>query len=148
MWNLFGTMDAALAQVRGDDFHGAQLLFGLHSDAMIGGNALVQFGAYLLTGFSLPSNAAGSQILAAGWINDMFACAESTDCTLTPGLYGPPGSVIKIPTPAGPAIGLVQPTPGPVDTVARQLTAVFIGLLSHINFATDVPATQETGLPV
>lgn len=82
------------------------------------------------------------------WINDMFACAEDTDCTLTPGLYGVPGSTITIPTPAGPAIGLVQPTPGPVDTVARQLTAVFIGLLSHINFATDVPATQETGLLV
>ncbi len=43
-WNLFGTMDHALAQVRGDEFHGAQLLFGLHSDAMIGGNPLVQFG--------------------------------------------------------------------------------------------------------
>ncbi|HET9562989.1 MAG TPA: hypothetical protein VFP27_00380, partial [Mycobacterium sp.] len=134
LWNLFGSMDHALAQVRGDDFTGAQLLGGLHSDAMIGGNPLIQFGAYLLTGFSRPSNVEGSQILAAGWINDMFGG------TLTPGLYGAPGSTIKVPTGFGPAFGLVQPTPGPIDTVARQLTAVFFGLLSNIDFATDVPA--------
>lgn len=36
----------------------------------------------------MAADEAGSQILAAGWINDMFACAEDTDCTLTPGLYG------------------------------------------------------------
>jgi hypothetical protein len=146
-WNLFGTMDHALAQVRGDDFHGAQLLFGLHSDAMIGGNPLVQFGAYVLTGFSLPSNVAGSQVLAAGWINDMFLCHQGP-CTPDPDLYGPPGSTIEIPSASGPAFGLVQPTPGPVATLGRELTAVFIGLLSNINFATDVPATQETGLLV
>ncbi len=79
LWNLFGTMDHALAQVRGDDFTGAQLLGGLHSDAMVGGNPLIQFGAYLLTGFSLPSNVEGSQVLAAGWINDMFEGTQT--CT-------------------------------------------------------------------
>lgn len=143
MWNLFGTMDAALAQVRPDDFHGAQLLGGLHSDSMIGGNPLVQFGAYLLTGFSLPTNVAGSQILAATWINDMFDCQNDADCK-TPGFYGQPGDTLTIPTPVGPAFALVQPQPGVIDTVARQLTAVFIGLLANINFATDVPAGQET----
>ena len=84
LWNLFGAMDAALATVRGDDFHGAQLLGGLHSDSMVGGNPLIQFGAYLLTGFSLPSNVEGSQILAAGWINDMFACADDPHCETRP----------------------------------------------------------------
>ncbi len=145
MWNLFGTMDHALAQVRGDQFHGAQLLGGLHSDSMIGGNALVQFGAYLLTGFSLPSNVAGSQILAATWINDMFACQDDPYCSKT-GFYGQPGDTLTIPTPYGPAFGLVQPTPGPADTVARELTAAFMGLLANVNFATDVPAAQETGV--
>ena len=141
-WNLFGTMDHALAEVRGDDFHGAQLFGSWHSDAMVGGNPLIQLGAYLLTGYGGPANVTGSQILAAGWINDMF------EPTTTPVFQGPPGSTIKIPTPFGPALGLVQPTPGPVTSLAREVTAGFFGLLAHINFATDVPATQETGLLV
>jgi hypothetical protein len=144
-WNLFGTMDNALAQVRGDQFHGVQLLGGLHSDSMIGGNPLIQFGAYLVTGFSMPSNVAGSQVLAAGWINDMFACENDPNCEKT-GIYGQPGDVLTIPTSVGSAFGLVQPKPGIFDTFARELTAVFFGLLGHINFATDGPAAQETGV--
>ena len=58
-WNLFGTMDAALAQVRPDEFTGSQMLFGFHSDAMVGGNPLIQFGAYLLTGFGGPAQCRG-----------------------------------------------------------------------------------------
>jgi hypothetical protein len=141
-WNLFGSMDHALAEVRGDDFHGAQLFGSWHSDAMVGGNPLIQLGAYLLTGYGGPANVTGSQILAAGWINDMF------EPTTTPVFQGPPGSTIKIPTPFGLAVGLVQPTPGPVTSLAREVTAGFFGLLAHINFATDVPATRETGLLV
>jgi hypothetical protein len=144
-WNLFGTMDNALVEVRGDQFHGAQLLGGLHSDSMIGGNPLIQFGAYLVTGFSLPSNVAGSQVLAAGWINDMFACENDPNCEKT-GIYGEPGDVLTIPTSVGPAFGLVQPKPGIFDTFACEVTAVFFGLPGHINFATDVPAAQETGV--
>ena len=141
-WNLFGTMDAALAQVRSDEFHGAQQLGGLHSDAMIGGNLLIQFGAYVVTGFPQLSNVPGAQILAATWINDMF------DGTQTPGFYGDPGDTLTIPTPLGPARALVQPQPNVIDTLARELTAVVFGLLAYINFATDVPAGQETGVLV
>jgi hypothetical protein len=148
MWNLFGAMDAALAQERPDQFHGAQLLGGLHSDAMIGGNPLIQFGAYLLTGFSLPRNAEGSQVLAAGWINDLFTCAEAPQCTPTSGFYGPTGSTILIPTSHGPARGLVQPTPGILTSLARELTQVFVSLLDHIDFATDVePAPVSPQVP-
>ncbi|WP_123026986.1 lipase family protein [Mycolicibacterium stellerae] len=135
-WNLFGTMDYALAKTRGGQPTGAQLLGSWHSDAMVGGNPLVQFGAYLLTGYGGPANVAGSQILAAGWINDMFAGTEAS------GFYGLPGSTITIPTPVGPAIGLIQPTPGPITSLAREVTAAFFGLFSHINFATDVDTTQ------
>ncbi|MGZ6801088.1 MAG: hypothetical protein ACXVGR_14885 [Mycobacteriaceae bacterium] len=145
LWNLFGTMDHALTQVRGDTFHGAQLLGGLHSDSMIGGNPLVQFGAYLLTGFSKPSNVAGSQILAATWISDMFACQYDSDCSKT-GYYGQPGDTLAIPTAFGPAVALVAPTPTAVDTLARELTAAFMGLLGNVNFATDVPAASQTGV--
>ncbi|HKV19701.1 MAG TPA: hypothetical protein VJR50_11755, partial [Mycobacterium sp.] len=87
-WNLFGTMDAALAQVRPGEFTGAQMLFGFHSDAMVGGNPLIQLGAYLLTGYGGPANVAGSQILASGWINDLFNGNEAS------GFYGEPGDTI------------------------------------------------------
>ena len=147
-WNLFGAMDAALATVRGDDFHGAQLLGGLHSDSMVGGNPLIQFGAYLLTGFSLPSNVEGSQILAAGWINDMFEGTQT--CTETSCFYADPGETITIPTRFGIARGLVQPEPGVLDSLAREVTAAVFRLLANINFATcaaDPSALQiqETG---
>jgi hypothetical protein len=131
-WNLFGTMDAALAQVRPNDFTGAQMLFGFHSDAMVGGNPLIQFGAYLLTGYGGPANVAGSQILAAGWIDDLF------DGDRASGFYGEPGETIKVPTPVGPAVGLVQPRQGVPIALAQRVTGVFFGLLAHINFATDV----------
>ena len=139
-WNLFGGMDAALAEVRPDVFHGAQLVGGLHSDSMLGGNPLVQFGAYLLTGFSLPRNVEASQILMAGWISDMF---EGTE---TPGLYGDPGSTLIIPTSAGNARALVQPTPGVLTSLAREVTAAFFRLFANIDFATcAAPDPQETG---
>ena len=113
---------------------------------MIGGNPLVQFGAYLLTGFSQPSNVEGSQVLAAGWINDMFEGTQT--CTETSCFYADPGETITIPTRFGPAFGLVQPEPGVLDSLAREVTAAFFGLLAHINFATDVPAAGRGMLAV
>lgn len=141
-WNLFGTMDAALAQVRPDDFTGAQMFFGFHSDAMVGGNPLIQLGAYLITGYGGPANVAATQILAAGWINDMFACQDDPNCSPNPDLYAEPGEAIKIPTPVGPALGLVQPNQGVFTKLAQEVTGAFFGLLSHINFATDVEPAQ------
>jgi hypothetical protein len=99
---------------------------------MVGGNPLIQFGAYLLTGFGGPGNVAGSQILAAGWIDDLF------DGDRDSGFYGEPGEAIKIPTPVGPAVGLVRPRQGLGTSLAQHVTGAFIGLLGHINFATDV----------
>ena len=142
VWNLFGSSDAILKEKRGGQFTGAQLVAGLHSDAMVGGNPLIQFGAYLLTGFSQPRNVEGSQILAAGWINDMFACEGNPSCTPDPDLYADPGETITIPTSLRPARGLVQPEPGVLDSLAREVTAAFLGLLGYIDFATSVPAEQ------
>ncbi|WNG93791.1 alpha/beta fold hydrolase [Mycobacterium sp. ITM-2016-00318] len=141
-WNLFGAMDAALAKERPTEFHGAQMLFGWHSDAMVGGNPLVQLGAYLITGYGGPANVEGTQVLAAGWINDLFVCQEGGQCRAS-GFYGAPGTSFVVPTHFGPAIGLVAPTPGLVATVGRELTAFFFGLMSDINFAIDVPATTS-----
>ncbi len=64
----------------------------------------------------------------------------------TLGFYGAPGDTLTIPTAFGPAFGLVQPQPKAVDTLAREPTAAFIGLLANVSFATDVPAAQETGV--
>ena len=108
---------------------------------MIGGNPLVQFGAYLLTGFSQPSNVAGSQVLAAGWINDMFEGAQT--CNESSCFYADPGETITIPTSFGPAFGLIQPVPDVGTSLAREVTAALFGLLAHINFATDVPAADD-----
>lgn len=140
-WNLFGAMDYALGQVRGDQFHGAQLLGGLHSDSMLGGNPLIQFGAYLVTGFSLPRNVEASQILQAGWINDMYAG------TRTPGLYGEPGSVLLIPTDKGTARALVAPKPGVITSVLREVTAAVIGLSTKIVFATCAVPEADSSAP-
>ena len=144
-WNLFGTMDAALATLPGDQFHGAQLLGGLHSDAMVGGNPLIQFGAYLLTGSSLPSNVEGSQVLAAGWINDMFKATQT--CTESSCFYADPGESFTIPTRFGMARGLVQPEPGILASVAREVTAAVFGLFANINFATAPAAGAAAAVP-
>jgi hypothetical protein len=77
-------------------------------------------------------------VLAAGWINDMFA-GDATSCTETRRFCGEPGTSFVVPTRFGPALGLVQPAPGPITSVAREVTAAFFGLLGRINFATDVP---------
>ena len=145
-WNLFGSSDAILEEKRPNMFTGVQLLGGLHSDSMIGGNPLVQSGAYLLTGYGGPQNVEGTQVLAAGWINDMFACHDDPNCTPDPDLYGPPGSTITIPTSVGTARGLVRPEPGVVASAARQLTAVFFGLLGNIDFATQAPDIEQAGV--
>jgi hypothetical protein len=142
-WNLFGAMDHALAQVRGDTDHGAQLLGSWHSDAMVGGNPLIQFGAYLLTGYGGPANVAASQILVAGWVNDLFTCQNVLTCQRT-GYYGEPGEASAVPTPFGPAVALFQPEQGPVTSALRDVTGLFFRLLGHTNFATDV---QPEGVP-
>jgi hypothetical protein len=128
-------MDAALAQERPTQFHGAQMLFGWHSDAMVGGNPLIQLAAYAITGYGGPANVEGTQVLAAGWINDMFNGAKT--CTDTSCFYGAPGGAFLIPTTFGPAIGLVAPKLDPVNSFASQATLAFFRLTSLINYATD-----------
>lgn len=131
-WNLFGTMDAALAQERPDAFHGAQMFLGWHSDAMVGGNALIQLAAYAITGYGGPANVEGTQVLAAGWINDMFGGANRDS-----GFYGQPGTSFVVPTSFGPAIALVAPKRDPINSVLSQTVLALFRLMSIVNFATD-----------
>ena len=107
---------------------------------MVGGNPLIELAAYLVTGYGGPANVEGSQVLAASWINDMFA-GERT-CTDASCFYGATGSSFTIPTSFGPAIGLVAPKADPINSFLSELTLAFFRLTSIINFATDVDATQ------
>jgi hypothetical protein len=86
---------------------------------MQGGNPLIQFGAYLVAGFSQPHNIDAVKILAVGWINDMFAGNQDT------GIYAKPGQTIEITTNAGTAHAIALPAPddslSPLDQFLRWL---------------------------
>jgi pimeloyl-ACP methyl ester carboxylesterase len=102
-WNQFGAANDALVQARPDRFVGVVLEGGSHVDAMQGGNPLIQFSQQLVAGFSRPQNVEAAKILMVGWINDMFAGTED-------GIYGEPGEVIFIDTPAGQATAHALPS--------------------------------------
>jgi pimeloyl-ACP methyl ester carboxylesterase len=118
-WNMYGATSDALVRARPGIFNGVQLVGGSHIDAMQGGNPLIQFGAYLLAGFSQPQNIDAVKILAVGWINDMFAGEK------TSGVYAKPGDSIAIPTAAGTATAIALPATGnslnPLDELLRLL---------------------------
>ena len=50
-----------------------------------------------------------------------------------------------IPTSFGPAVGLVAPKIDPINSFLSEATLAFFALTSHINWATDVPATVTGG---
>ena len=89
-WNWYGDADTRLAEVRPDMFTGVKITGGHHSDAMQSTSFALQFVAYLATGFSSPRDIRATKVLAAGWINDMFAG------TRTAQLYDGDGSPLDI----------------------------------------------------
>jgi Alpha/beta hydrolase family len=103
-WNQFGAASEALVEARPDRFVGVVLAGGSHVDAMQGGNFLIQFSQQLVAGFSTPQNVEAAKILMVGWINDMFAGTQDD------GIYGQPGEVITIDTPAGEATAVALPS--------------------------------------
>jgi pimeloyl-ACP methyl ester carboxylesterase len=111
-WNREGNVAGVLQTARPDTFNGVKLVGGRHIDYLQGGNPFIQFSEYLTAGFSKQQNIDAAQIIAAGWIEDMF---DGTDN----GLTGSPGEQISIPTPAGTATAQVLPIaphqPGLID---------------------------------
>lgn len=103
MWNRHGDMADKLMAARPDTFNGVALTDGTHIDYMEGGNALLQFAEYLISGFSHRENIDAAGIIAAGWVNDLFSH------TTTMGVYGQPGERISITTPTKPATAVVLP---------------------------------------
>ncbi|WP_299564868.1 alpha/beta hydrolase [uncultured Mycolicibacterium sp.] len=106
VWNAYGVVGDELGAGRPGRFTGVYLAGGRHIDHMQGANPVLQFFAYLLAGFSEPANVEAVRILAADWVNGMFA--GDPDPPL-------PAGPIHIATPAGTAVG--WPLPYPDDRV-------------------------------
>ncbi|WP_460355671.1 alpha/beta hydrolase [Mycobacterium sp. ZZG] len=108
-WNNRGHASARLQQARPDMFTGVLVQGGHHSDSMQSASGIVQFMAYLATGFSSPWNVEANEILTAGWINDMldgtyterlYRSSVSPVSLVTGSWFAPPSSVqLNGPTP-------------------------------------------------
>jgi lipocalin len=107
-FNSNGTSTKELVAARPGQFVGATLAFGSHADAIIGGNALFDFLAQLVTGFSPPGNTQAAYTLATGWINDMYQGLGPADGT---GIYGVPDQYIVM----GDTAAIVLASPPVVD---------------------------------
>jgi hypothetical protein len=123
-WNRGGDMADKLQLARPSRFDGVGLVDGRHIDYMEGGNRLIQFGEYLVGGFSQPQNTDAAGFITAGWVDDLFSG------TATEGLYGAPGQRIAVPTPDGTATAVVLPLGVPARPVwppllDATLTAIF-----------------------
>lgn len=100
-FNFISTLKADLNAARPGRFNGVVLSGGVHMDSMKGGNALIQFGAYLIAGFPQPQNPPAVAQLSTEWFNDWFAGDTDNGDDLTP------GSTLPIATPNGTAQGTV-----------------------------------------
>ncbi len=125
-WSAYGDMADKLMAARPTEFNGVGLTDGMHIDYMEGGNTFLQYAEYLIAGFSHRYNTDAAVIIAAGWVNDLFAGT-------TNGIYGDPLQSIAIPTPAGEATAVVLPL-GPAGPSPRGpiLDPLVAGLLNYL----------------
>ncbi len=143
VWNRDGVVNDELEAARPGRFNGVMLVGGRHIDALLGGNPLVQFGEYLIAGFSQSENIEAAKILAVGWVNDMFAGTHD-------GIYGAAQQAIDIPTAAGTATAVVLPSTSAESIQATPFDWLFRILLSFISedsfAAAERPHTSAGGL--
>lgn len=118
-------VDEALNQHRPGTFNGIVLENGKHLDSMDGGSWLIQFISHLYQGFPTAQNQAAAQVIIDGWAKDILdgridpltgRCAGA-ECA---GIYGDPGQVLELQTPAGPTRGSVIGTAVPVRSTEFQ----------------------------
>jgi len=122
-WSRGGDMADKIALARPGRFNGVGLTGGLHIDYAEGGNPLVQFGEYLVAGFSQRKNIDAAGAITVGWLNDLFAGIT------TEGVYGTPGQSIHIVTPSGTASATVLPLGQPARPVWPPiLDAILTGI--------------------
>lgn len=118
-------VDAALNSHRPGKFNGVVLANGEHLDSMEGGTWLIQFISHLYQGFPTAQNQAAAQILIDGWAADILdgridpttGRCDGEDCA---GIYGGPGQVLELDTPAGPTSGTVIGVPAPARSAVFE----------------------------
>jgi hypothetical protein len=86
-WNQQGAAADSLVAARPGRFVGVILDGGSHADYVQGGNPVMQFIENVLVGFPQPRNIEAAQILAAGWITDMFAGTHDGICSAPGGVF-------------------------------------------------------------
>ena len=146
-WSRGGDMADKLELARPDRFNGVSLDGGLHIDYMEGGNRFIQFMQYLIGGFSRAANVQAAGLIAAGWVNDLFAGSTES------GIYGRPDEEITIDTADGAATARILPLGYPSRPVwppllEAALTAIFDAggkyLFVYEPLPGFVPASPET----
>jgi pimeloyl-ACP methyl ester carboxylesterase len=148
-WNQLGAAADALVAARPGQFVGVILDHGSHADYVQGGNPLMQFIENALVGFSKPQNVEAAQILAAGWITDMYAGRVYDPATRT-GIYAAPGEVFQINTSAGTATAYALPDAhhrvAPLQSLLTALVNFLTAGLGSGGSAASAaaPATSQT----
>lgn len=115
LWNSTSHVNEELSQARPGRYVGVVLRGGVHMDAMRGGNPLIQLAAYLAAGFPQPQNPPAVIDVSVAWLDDWFRGRTHVGDGLRP------GSTIVIPTPNGPARGVVIGDPNAIPAPARLL---------------------------
>ncbi|MGP4055202.1 alpha/beta hydrolase [Mycobacterium sp. 4D054] len=146
-WSRGGDMADKLRLARPDHFNGVGLVGGLHIDYMEGGNPVVQFGEYVVGGFSLPRNIKAAADITVGWVDDLFSGTTSA------GVYGVPGQRIPVATAAGRATAVVLPLGVPARPVwppllDALLTAIFDFAGHHLFVYGPLRGYQTSGHPI
>lgn len=141
MWNMFGYTSEALAKARPGRFNGAELVGGGHIDLMQGGNAVIQFGAYLVARFSAAKNVEAARMLAADWINEMFAGGDDFDIA---GQTVAPGATAPIVTDRGTASAIALPaSESNLSPTQRLIKSIMVGL-THLIFGLLSPTVPSS----
>ena len=135
--NNFDEVSGVMKELRPNQFTGVHINGGVHADILEGLNPLGEFVLNLALGTPRPENTAAANLLAVGWINDMFSAGPDT------GIYPGPGAPVDVETDEGTAqiVGLG----GPIRELSfiESLISLFYGQINNLRFgycAADVDA--------
>lgn len=106
--NAFSNANQSLTAARPNHYDGVILTGGVHMDSMQGGNALIQFSAFLIAGFPQPQNPPAVHQLMVSWLDAWFTGTDTDQA---------PGPTFVIETPQGPATATVIGSPLPAITL-------------------------------
>jgi hypothetical protein len=126
--NNFDEVSGVMKELRPNQFTGVHIDGGVHADILEGLNPLGEFVLNLALGTPRPENTAAANLLAVGWINDMFSAGPDT------GIYPGPGASVDVETDEGTAhiVGLG----GPIHELSfiESLISLFYGQINNLRF--------------